>query len=40
MLTIIWWLTEPIPIPATGLLGVVLAVIVGAVPTGEDGQPV
>ncbi len=32
LLTIIWWLTEPIPIPATGLLAVVLAVIVGAVP--------
>lgn len=36
ILTIIWWLTEPIPIPATGLLAIVLAVIVGAVPTGED----
>ena len=32
LLTIIWWLTEPIPIPATGLLAVVLAVMVGAVP--------
>ncbi|MEX0979160.1 MAG: SLC13 family permease, partial [Pirellulales bacterium] len=32
LLTIIWWITEPIPIPATGLLAVVLAVIVGAVP--------
>jgi len=32
LLTIIWWLTEPIPIPVTGLLGVVLAVMVGAVP--------
>ena len=32
LLTIIWWLTEPIPIPATGLFAVVLAVIVGAVP--------
>ena len=29
----IWWLTEPIPIAATGLCGVVLAVIFGAVPT-------
>ena len=36
ILTIIWWLTEPIPIPATGLLAIVLAVIVGAVPTGDD----
>lgn len=35
LLTIIWWITEPIPIPATGLLGVVLAVIVGAVPLAE-----
>jgi sodium-dependent dicarboxylate transporter 2/3/5 len=32
LLTIIWWITEPIPIPATGLLGVALAVIVGGVP--------
>ena len=32
LLVIIWWLTEPIPIPATGLLGVALAVVVGAVP--------
>ena len=35
LLTIIWWITEPIPIPATGLLGVSLAVIVGAVPIPE-----
>lgn len=34
--TIIWWLTEPIPIPATGLGAVVLAVIVGAIP--HDGS--
>ncbi|MBI3839075.1 MAG: SLC13/DASS family transporter [Planctomycetia bacterium] len=32
LLTIIWWLTEPIPIPATGLCAVVLAVLLGAVP--------
>lgn len=32
MITVIWWLTEPIPIPATALLAVVLAVVLGAVP--------
>ncbi len=32
LLTVIWWLTEPIPIPATGLLAVGLAVILGVVP--------
>jgi sodium-dependent dicarboxylate transporter 2/3/5 len=32
LFTIIWWLTEPIPIPATGLLAVGLAVILGAIP--------
>lgn len=32
VLTIIWWLTEPIPIPATGLLTVALCVFLGAVP--------
>jgi sodium-dependent dicarboxylate transporter 2/3/5 len=37
LLTIIWWLTEPIPIAATGLGAVVLAVIIGAVPAaGSD----
>ena len=35
LLTIVWWLTEPIPIPATGLFAVALAVIVGAVPAGD-----
>jgi sodium-dependent dicarboxylate transporter 2/3/5 len=38
LLTIIWWLTEPIPIPTTGLLAVCLAVILGAVPT-APGDP-
>jgi sodium-dependent dicarboxylate transporter 2/3/5 len=33
LLVIVWWLTEPIPIPATGLLGVALAVVIGAIPT-------
>ncbi len=32
LLTIIWWLTEPIPIAATGLLAVILSVAIGAVP--------
>jgi sodium-dependent dicarboxylate transporter 2/3/5 len=32
LLVLIWWLTEPVPIPVTGLLGVALAVVVGAVP--------
>jgi len=35
LLVIIWWVTEPIPIPATGLLGVALAVVLGAVPVPE-----
>ncbi len=35
LLVIIWWLTEPVPIPVTGLLGVALAVVVGAVPRSE-----
>lgn len=32
LLTIIWWISEPIPIAATGLCAVVLSVVVGAVP--------
>jgi solute carrier family 13 (sodium-dependent dicarboxylate transporter), member 2/3/5 len=35
LLTIVWWVTEPIPIPATGLLAVALCVILGAVPPDE-----
>lgn len=35
LLVIIWWLTEPVPIPVTGLLGVALAVVTGAVPRSE-----
>jgi sodium-dependent dicarboxylate transporter 2/3/5 len=31
-LTIIWWITEPIPIAATGLLSVVLSALVGVLP--------
>ncbi len=38
LLVIIWWVTEPIPIPATGLLGVALAVVFGAVPVPEEGS--
>ena len=36
LLTITWWLTEPIPIPATGLLAVALCVFLGGVP--NDGR--
>ena len=32
ILTIVWWITEPIPIAVTGLSAVVLSVIIGAVP--------
>lgn len=32
MLTVIWWVTEPIPIAATGLLSVVLSALVGVFP--------
>lgn len=32
VLTAIWWITEPIPIPVTSLLAPTLAVITGAVP--------
>ena len=36
-LVIIWWVTEPIPIPATALLAVVLSVMLGAaMPKGDD----
>lgn len=35
ILTLVWWVTEPIPIAATGLLAVVLCVILGAVPPEE-----
>ncbi len=38
LLTIIWWITEPIPIPATGLAAVALAVFVGAVPKPATGD--
>ncbi len=38
LLTIIWWITEPIPIAATGFGALVLAVAIGAVPAGADGK--
>ncbi len=38
LLTIIWWLTEPIPIPATGLAAVALCVILKAVPADSNGN--
>jgi sodium-dependent dicarboxylate transporter 2/3/5 len=37
VLTILWWLTEPIPIPVTGLLAIVMAVMLGVVPR-DEGQ--
>jgi sodium-dependent dicarboxylate transporter 2/3/5 len=39
LMTVIWWLTEPIPIPVTGILAVVLCVLLGAVPTDEATSP-
>jgi sodium-dependent dicarboxylate transporter 2/3/5 len=36
--TLVWWVTEPIPIAATGLLGVALCVILGAIPAAERGR--
>src|SRR4051812_29626490 len=38
LLTILWWITEPIPIAATGLAAVVLCAMLGAVPPNEKGQ--
>jgi sodium-dependent dicarboxylate transporter 2/3/5 len=37
VLTIIWWVTEPVPIAVTGLAAVSLTVIIGAVPIGSGG---
>lgn len=34
VLVALWWITEPIPIPVTSLLGPTLAVITGAAPVG------
>lgn len=38
ILTILWWILEPIPIPATGLTAVVLCVALGAVPPDARGH--
>jgi solute carrier family 13 (sodium-dependent dicarboxylate transporter), member 2/3/5 len=38
LLTLVWWLTEPIPLAATGLLAVALCIILGAVPAAERGR--
>lgn len=40
LLTIIWWISEPIPVAATGLLAVALAVVLGAVPGAADGKAI
>ncbi len=39
MLTILWWLTEPIPIPGTAILAVCLSVFLGAVPIEPGKKP-
>lgn len=36
LLTVLWWITEPIPIPGTAILAVCLSVFLGAVP--ESGE--
>jgi len=38
ILTVVWWVTEPIPLAATGLLATVLCVILGAVPAEEQAK--
>jgi sodium-dependent dicarboxylate transporter 2/3/5 len=38
ILTLIWWITEPIPIPATGLLAVALTIILQSTPANETGR--
>jgi sodium-dependent dicarboxylate transporter 2/3/5 len=35
ILTVVWWVTEPVPLAATGLLAAVLCVALGAVPAEE-----
>src|SRR5688572_17333658 len=39
LLTILWWITEPIPIAGTALLAIVLCIVLGAVP-GSGREPV
>ena len=34
VLVALWWITEPVPIPVTSLLGPTLAVVTGAIPVG------
>ena len=34
VLVAIWWITEPVPIPVTSLIGPTLAVVTGVVPVG------
>ena len=34
VLVALWWITEPVPIPVTSLIGPTLAVITGVVPVG------
>ena len=34
VLVAIWWITEPVPIPVTSLIGPTLAVVTGVVPAG------
>lgn len=36
ILTVLWWIVEPIPLAAIGLLAIVLCVILGAVPAAEQ----
>ena len=38
LLTITWWLTEPVPLAVTGLSAVALTVFLGAVPVESDGR--
>src|SRR5438552_1764033 len=38
LMTLIWWVAEPMPIAATGLLGVALCVILDALPPAERGR--
>jgi len=38
ILTIVWWITEPIPIAVTGILAVCLAVVLQAVPADSTGR--
>lgn len=35
VLVALWWITEPVPIPVTSLLGPTLAVVTGAIPAGQ-----